>query len=267
MICGKNIRVKGNNTVPSPSDHLAVRWNILIDFPNQAKKLKIPSKDTAERITEELLENEEVNGSAIFLDELRMYRLKEHRHLQKLVKKKPHDLKLFEKLLALDNPEQVNDVINTHWQDIMHEIEKKRWTRKSKLAYKDLREILKYHLFEKRDGGIITQLLSEDGVIVDNPKEVNELLAKTIEEIQMDNKWEYLDREEFPIIINTIVELSDLEIKLILERLNNIIVQDCDDILLLPKLLVNTYINLSKILFLFTYNLQEVEKNLQKAVI
>jgi urease gamma subunit len=172
----------------------------LFDFPNRTKQLKVPAKDTAEKITEKLLENDEVTGTAIFLDELRMYRLEERRHLQKLVKHKPRDLHLFEKLLKLDNPSGVNELINTHWQKVMQEIEKTRWTNKSKLAYKDLKDILKYHLFEKRDGGIIAQLISEDGTIIGNPKEVYELLAHTIEEIQVDNRWKFLDRKEFPIL-------------------------------------------------------------------
>lgn len=54
----------------------------------------------------------------------------------------------------------------------MQEIEKTRWTNESGMAYKDLRDILKYHLFEKRDGGIIAQLITEDGTIIGNPKEV-----------------------------------------------------------------------------------------------
>ena len=156
LICGKNITIKGNDAIPSPSDHLAIRWNITINFPNKPRQLKIPSKETAEKITEKLLENEEVTGAAIFLDELRLYRLQEKKHIQKLVQHKPRDLHLFEKLLKVDNPDGIDDLINKHWQNIMRGIERVRWTNESKLAYRDLRDTLKYHLFEKRDGEIIS---------------------------------------------------------------------------------------------------------------
>jgi endonuclease/exonuclease/phosphatase family metal-dependent hydrolase len=200
LICGRSIKTHRRESVPSPSDHLAIRWDITIDFPNKTKQLKIPSKETAERITEKLLGNEEVTGAAIFLDELREYRLQERKHLQKLVKHKPRDLHLFEKLLQIDNPAQVNELVSSHWQNIMQRIERTRWTNESKLAYKDLKDILKYHLYEKRDGGIIALVLSEDGTIISELEKVYELLAKTIEEIQVDERWKFLDREEFPML-------------------------------------------------------------------
>ena len=58
--------------------------------------------------------------------------------------------------------------------------------------------MLKYHLYEKRDGGIINKIQTENGEIIATPKEVNEQLAKTIEEIQIDKRWNFLEEKPFP---------------------------------------------------------------------
>ncbi|HRP37858.1 MAG TPA: hypothetical protein PLS50_08695, partial [Candidatus Dojkabacteria bacterium] len=68
----------------------------------------------------------------------------------------------------------------------------------SATAYKNLKNILKYHLFEKRDGGIINCVINEDGTIEQDQDQVSRLLLKTIKEIQVDNKWKWLEEKEFP---------------------------------------------------------------------
>ena len=88
--------------------------------------------------------------------------------------------------------------VNTYWENIWKETEETRFSEDSAIAYNDLKDILKYHLFEKRDGGIINKIITEDGTIIYIPKEVNEELAKTIEEIQVDNNWAFLERKPFP---------------------------------------------------------------------
>jgi hypothetical protein len=50
----------------------------LFNFP-KTKQLIVPVKDTAKKTTKKLLENDEVIGTVTFLDELRMYTLKERR--------------------------------------------------------------------------------------------------------------------------------------------------------------------------------------------
>jgi len=217
IIFGKNITAKHNHVITAPSDHRAIRWTMEINFPTRVKQLKIPSRETAEIITRQLLNNKEITSAAIFLDELVQYRLENHKRLKKLVKHKPHDHHLFEKLLAIDDPATTEEVVNNHWKEFWEDTEKQRFSKESKMAYRDLKNILKYHLFgEKRDGGIINQILMEDGEIIDNPNEVNESLAKTIEEIQVDNKWGYLAKEEFPLL----PPLSKKEVKQLIKRLS-----------------------------------------------
>ena len=57
-----------------------------------------------------------------------------------------------------------------------------------------MKSSLKCHLYEERerDGSIVNQIISDEGVLTNIPKEVNEKLVKTIEGIQISDKWEYL---------------------------------------------------------------------------
>ena len=74
---------------------------------------------------------------------------------------------------------------------------------------------LNYQLYEKKDGGIINQIISDEGVLTNIPKEVNEQLAKTIYEIQISDKWQYLAEKSFLKLPN----LSRDHLKNLMERL------------------------------------------------
>lgn len=78
--------------------------------------------------------------------------------MRQLVQSRPRDFQLFNKLINMDDPTNVKDTINKHWSSIWQETENKRWSQESKSAYGQLKQCLKYHLYEKRDGGIINQV-------------------------------------------------------------------------------------------------------------
>ena len=53
-------------------------------------------------------------------------------------------------------------------------------------------------MFEKRDGAIIHQLRDENEEVVTDRNKIDQLLAKTITEIQVDSKEQYIEEKEFP---------------------------------------------------------------------
>jgi len=61
-----------------------------------------------------------------------------------------------------------------------------------------LRKILKYHLFEKRDGAVINSILDDEGNLVADQQKIDQLLLNTPEEIQLDNNWGWIQEKEFP---------------------------------------------------------------------
>ena len=185
MITGISVEIKTNKCPMSPSDHRAILWEVELKLPNKPKILTIPSRKTADQITNKLLENKEVTNSAIFLHELSMYRDDFRKQLTKKVGQRPRDQKLIEELLKLEEDTEVNSTINEYWHEFWTTTEELRFSNESKEAYDNLKQRLKYHLFEKRDGGIINKILKEDGQITDIPEEVEHELARTIEEIQV----------------------------------------------------------------------------------
>ena len=85
--------------------------------------------------------------------------------MKNLVGSKSRNLDLFNKLFNLEDAFKVENTINSHWSNFWKTTEKNRWTNESKHAYHNLKNILRYHLFEKRDGGIINKILTDDGAI------------------------------------------------------------------------------------------------------
>ncbi|HRP37312.1 MAG TPA: reverse transcriptase family protein, partial [Candidatus Dojkabacteria bacterium] len=84
-----------------------------------------------------------------------------------------------------------------HWTDFWKTMENKRWSQESKECYTQLKRRLKYHLFEKKDGAIINQIIRDNGTLSKNQTEVDEDLAQTIEEIQIDLNLPFLEERPF----------------------------------------------------------------------
>jgi len=92
----------------------------------------------------------------------------------------------------------VSRVVDTFWQQYWENLEELRWSNESKRAYESLKRILKYNLFQKRDGSIVNSVLLENGEISSDQDVVNASLAQTIREIQVNDVFEWLDVEPFP---------------------------------------------------------------------
>ena len=107
---------------------------------------------------------------------------------------------LLNKLIRLEQASiaEVITTIKEHWANFWQLTERERWSICSRQACHKLKSILKYHLFEKRDGAIISQLLTDSGEITDDPQVIGSLLGQTIKEIQIDENWGWLESRPFP---------------------------------------------------------------------
>ena len=199
IIIGSNIRAKEISIMNSPSDHKALLWEINVEMLKRRKLLKYPSRETAEEISLNLINNREIPDAHTFIRELEVLRRKKKKSMWKIIKQRTRkDDGLMRKLLAITDPKEVSKTINEHWSHFWRDTEEMRYSKESAKAYQRLKKILKYHLFEKRDGGIINSLKLDDGTFEDRPEQVNEQLLKTMEEIQVDNRWEWLRETDFP---------------------------------------------------------------------
>jgi len=199
LVIGASFSLLNHDVYPSPSDHNAVSWQLSV-LPTQRLKLsRIPCRFTADAITETLLRNKRVKRSQDFIEALVAIRIKNRKYLTKRIKlKKTRSHDLMKALLELGDDTPVCEVISKYWKRFWKQSEALRFTQASKETYNSLKRILKYHLFEKRDGGIITSILRDDGKVCNDPEEIDELLMLTMAEIQVDNNREWIKEEKFP---------------------------------------------------------------------
>ena len=71
-------------------------------------------------------------------------------------------------------------------------------------------------MFEKRDGGIINSILNENGEITTDHKQIEELLLKTMSEMQVDTKYGWIKETRFP----KLKKISQLEVEFLLQNLS-----------------------------------------------
>ena len=199
LITGSEIRSEGNQVVPSPSDHQAIGWILNIKPLKPAKSIRIPNREFADDLMHYLISSSKVTNSKSFLEHLSKVRSENPRMIMKTLKpRRDRNLNLLNKLLSIDNFSHVSSIINHHWTKFWQNTEEIRYSNDSQHAYRRFKNILKYHLFQKRDGGIIHSILKENGVITDDQDEIEKLLLKTMEEIQIDNKWGWIEKKPFP---------------------------------------------------------------------
>ena len=199
IIIGKNIGAYEQSIVYGPSDHRALNWELEITNIQKRKAIKIPCKTTANSISQQLLENDAVVDASSFIHMLGKLKQKNKRYLWKKIRPKAFkNDSLMKLLLELQDPQKTEKTINEYWINLWRGTESQRYSVNSAHAYQTLRKILKYHLFEKRDGGIINCIKNEDGSIENNFEKVHELLAETMKEIQIDKQWDFLVEKEFP---------------------------------------------------------------------
>ncbi len=108
---------------------------------------------------------------------------------------KNHDL--MKLLLESDSPEEIDKTILNYWKKFWGDKEPERYSELSALAYQTFKKVLKQHLFEKRDGGIINCIRREDQTIEHDQDKMNEQLLLTMQEIQIDHQWKFIEEKEF----------------------------------------------------------------------
>lgn len=106
--------------------------------------------------------------------------------------------KLLDLLMALDDPEKINNEVREYWKTRWQNTERDRFSIESKRAYNDLRKILKYYLFGKKDSAIIQEVWSDKGELITEKNEVEKELARTLTEIQVDESWGRIAKQPFP---------------------------------------------------------------------
>jgi len=231
LIRGMGIKVTENSVLPGVSDHKAVWWKIEVSNPKKKSTLKIPDRRCADEIMEKLLKNKRIQSTTHFFHGLGALRARRKRNMMKLLRPRKFRLSsLFDQLMSAQDCHEAISLINKYWKRFWNENESLRFSQESRIAYQNLKRILKYHLFEKRDGAIINSILKENNVITSDPKEIEQNLLTTMQEIQVDHNWPWIEKKQFPRL-KVIDEQMAMEIIAGLATNKAIAFDGCSDIL------------------------------------
>ena len=158
MICELRWQVDGKQVFPSLSDHKSIQWTLRLFSPTKAKAITILDRKASEQNTATILESKTVVNASTFLREMKKLRQEIGIPTKEIQQKTQKNNELMELILTIKKSEEINDIVREYWKTKWNLTEKDRFSIESKRAYQNLRKILKYHLFEKRDGSIIKKL-------------------------------------------------------------------------------------------------------------
>lgn len=119
---------------------------------------------------------------------------------------------LLKLLIALDDPSRSNEIISNYRRDIWETLGTDRFSPESKEAYAKLKRVLKYHLFS-----LVSSLLDANGNLIEDEELVNQELLKTLQETQVSEEYEWIEKKDFPIL----PRLNDEDFCQILDSLSN----------------------------------------------
>lgn len=191
LITGSQINVKDEFQLKSPSDHNIVIWTIKIKATTKPKRIVIPNKALAKEITElAIMDDDVTNAMELIQSFLLKRKMKEKKIFLKLKQRRIQNDMLMNILLATKDEDSILEDLIKYWGEFWNDNEKMRYSALSKEAFKTMKSICKYHLFEKRDGSIVSQILLDSGIIANDDKVVSKKLIEVLENIQFSDKFE-----------------------------------------------------------------------------
>jgi hypothetical protein len=211
---GAGIEITDLTFINTPSDHKALKWKAKLATSEKAKPLTIPNKKYASDLCS-IIGHDSVKNAETFL-RTHQSALDQALIMTECKPKKPVSNNLMEELLKLDTASEVNAVIDAHWENLWQKNEERRFSPESKMSYKEKRNILKYHLYEKRDGAIVIRIIDNNGNLLTDIELVNEHLLHELSKIQVDINQPYIQREPFP----SLPPLNKDELLTLIERLS-----------------------------------------------
>jgi hypothetical protein len=206
LICGIGVESFGVDVVGTDrSDHSLVITELMVPKPIQTRNLVLLDKGKAERMTLKALDR--AYNAASFLGSMGVQMRACKFDFSKVLKPKPVKSVLLDEILKIkDEDSDLRFIVDSYWSKLNIENEDMRYgsSLQIKEAFKFLKRVYKYSL--KRDGGIISQVMTEDGDVISDTALVNKELIKTLKGLQYSrDQPEYLEPLPFPELPNLTV--------------------------------------------------------------
>ena len=219
LISGNGIEATIKENLQSCSDHNILIWDIKFKTTQKQRTIYIPNKKLAQEITETAIMNEKVQKATDLLQTfLQLKKIKRKKAFLRIKPKKPKKNIYKNLLLSITEESTIKETLNSYWTNFWQEIEELRYSALSKEAFNTLKTICKYHLYEKRDGSIVNQILGENEEIITDPKQVSAILIEVLQDIQLSEQFnKYSGNLPFP----DLPPLEEIEIKQLLSKLSS----------------------------------------------
>lgn len=200
IICGDGIEAKLEENLKSVSDHNVLIWKILFKATSKPKKILIPNRKLANEITQAAIMDPQVTNSFELIQKFLVLRkLNRKKAFLKIKPKRKNNDNYKNLLLSIKEEESIKEVLNSYWNNFWNEVEEKRFSPLSKEAFDTLRTICKYHLYEKRDGSIVSKIKGDNEQIITESNEVAAQLIEVLKEIQHSKEFtQYTGQLQFP---------------------------------------------------------------------
>ena len=219
ILVGKELVIEDVQLIKSQgiSDHEAISFKLKIFCPkSNTRKIKIPNKRLAESFTKNSLKKAENSNEFLSNIEKRMETI--NNNISKEMKIKPKKRELLKRLMkAVDDDEDLKEIIDKYWNEKAIENESMRFSSRSREAFQFLK-MFKYHEHDRRDGSIINKIIDENDEIITKEEEVNQKIIEAIKFIQYkEDEPQYIKFEPFPSMSSLIPD----EMKEIVEKLSS----------------------------------------------
>lgn len=183
LIAGKNIECIAIRNVPTSSDHSLVTFDLRIKNTSVKNRQLLPNAALGKTLTVHCLNN--THNSIHFLSTFNQLRSENKNRLVITPRKR---LYLNETTALLFNSDADPSILRNHyWRYIVTKIEALRYSLESRTAFSLMDRIYKFHL-RRRDGEIIWQIQLPDGLIIQNPNAVMNILTDQLSKIQCSGK-------------------------------------------------------------------------------
>jgi len=186
MIAGSGVKVGAPDVEDclNLSDHKVLKFDLYVKKPEKAlASLKIPNWKLAESFIRNSLKN--ASNTFEFIQNI-SHRMKQRNFdISMTLKRKPRKRELLDCIMQLaDEDSDLCDVINRFWKEKTQENEYSRFSEYSREAFRFLKQVYKYHEFNRRDGSIINRIIDEQGNLITEEDKVHELVLQALKEIQ-----------------------------------------------------------------------------------
>lgn len=194
---GEDVEIIDSLTIPSPSDHKAVTWFLKIYHPTKSTRTlyKLPNKKLQDIFSLQVLQDDLPLLSSLSNTLTSWQRLGSRRFVKP---KKPKLWSNFLDYITSNDHLSFKELEKLYWENLINEMLHNR-SKDPKRFFSFLKKVYKYNS-ERREGSIISRLMSDNNCIIADKESVDHALADVIREIQIDQLWPSLARIPFPCL-------------------------------------------------------------------